>query len=233
VLPEAGQTRAQEENTWVLAAEREIRSDYLLMKVPGRIGWQPFRDVFEVDGRKTRERDVRLEKLFLDGPPTATLRAAAITAEGARHDIGFVQQNMNLPTLALLFLKPVNRSRFAFWKAGEAVMGGVHAWEIAYLERRAPTMVQTDAGSVPVDGSFRIGPVTGRVVRSLVGLTLEGTAMEIAVTYRPDESTGRLWVPAEMSEVYEDANRKLECAVTYSSLRRLVVPLGGQVPEAR
>jgi hypothetical protein len=35
---------------------REMRSDFLFVKVPGNDGWLPFRDVFEVDGRPVRDR---------------------------------------------------------------------------------------------------------------------------------------------------------------------------------
>ena len=43
---------------------REVKSDFLLVKI-GPAEWLPFRDVFEVDGQKVRDREGRLAKLFL------------------------------------------------------------------------------------------------------------------------------------------------------------------------
>jgi hypothetical protein len=45
---------------------RVLRSDFLLVNVPGQ-GWMPFRDVFEADGRRIRDREDRLTALFLSG----------------------------------------------------------------------------------------------------------------------------------------------------------------------
>jgi len=41
-------------------------SDFLLVQVPGE-GWMPFRDVFERNGQKVRDREERLARLFLNG----------------------------------------------------------------------------------------------------------------------------------------------------------------------
>ena len=47
----------------MLDAERETKSDYLLVKAPGGERWLPFRDVFEVDGKRVREREERLPRV--------------------------------------------------------------------------------------------------------------------------------------------------------------------------
>ena len=46
-------------------------SDFLLVQVPGE-GWLPFRDVFERDGKKVRDREERLAKLFLSESASRT-----------------------------------------------------------------------------------------------------------------------------------------------------------------
>jgi hypothetical protein len=43
------------------AEHRELRSDFLLAKLPGEERWIPFRDVFEVDGTPVRDREERLK----------------------------------------------------------------------------------------------------------------------------------------------------------------------------
>jgi hypothetical protein len=57
---------------------RELTSEFLLVKVAEGIGWVPYRDVFEVDGKAVRDRDERLTKLFLEASGTVAEQAAAI-----------------------------------------------------------------------------------------------------------------------------------------------------------
>jgi VWFA-related protein len=217
----AGQQRDTFE--WVLDAERETKSDYLLVKAPGGERWLPFRDVFEVDGKKVREREERLQQLFLKAPATAVDRAAEISAEAARYNIGFVQRNVNLPTLALRFLDPRYNARALFRKNGEAVVAGAKTWELAFSERGGPTLVQGPSGDAPAEGAFWIEPEEGRVVRSRVRHQVGSATVEVTVTYRPDAKTPGTWVPAEMREVYEGGGRRLECVATYAKIRRFQV----------
>jgi VWFA-related protein len=219
--PRPGEVRESWE--WVLDAQREMKSDYLLVKAPGGSRWLPFRDVFEVDGKKVREREERLQQLFLKAPETAVDRAAEIMADAARYNIGFVQRNVNLPTLALRFLDPAYEARASFRKQGEAIVAGTRTWEMAFSERGSPTLVQGPDGDAPADGAFWIDPERGRVVRSRITHRVMGATIEVTVTYRPDERTPGTWVPADMREVYEGGGRRLECAATYSKIRRFQV----------
>jgi VWFA-related protein len=217
------QTEPKEAWEWVLDAQREMKSDYLLVKAPGGTRWLPFRDVFEVDGKKVREREERLQQLFLKAPATAADRAAEIMAEGARYNIGFVQRNVNLPTLALRFLDPAYEAKAFFRKKGEAIVAGTKTWEIAFSERGSPTLVQGPNGDAPAEGSFWIEPEGGRVVRSRMRHQVGGATIEVTVTYRPDEKATGTWVPGEMREIYEGGGRRLECVATYSKVRRFQV----------
>src|SRR5207342_3563864 len=81
--------------------KRTLRSDLVFSSTPGPIPWTSFRDVYEVDGKKVREREARLEKLFLQGTASGVAKAAAIRAESARYNIGSATRNINVPTLAL------------------------------------------------------------------------------------------------------------------------------------
>ena len=79
-------------------------SDFLLVQVPGE-GWTPFRDVFERNGQKLRDREERLAKLFLNGASRSSFdQARQIMLEGARYNIGTIERTINLPTLPLVFL---------------------------------------------------------------------------------------------------------------------------------
>jgi VWFA-related protein len=219
----ASGSMTQEEGEWVPDGERTLKSDFLLVKAHGSDRWTPFRDVFEVDGKAVREREQRLQQLFLKAPATAAERAAEINAESARFNIGFVERNVNLPTLALRLLDPARRSQLLFRKQGEATVAGVRTWELAFAERGSPTIVRDGNKDMPATGSFWIDPATGRVIRSTMRLKLEGVSVEVTVTYRPDPKAGGTWVPAEMREEYLGASRRLECVATYSNIRRFQV----------
>ena len=54
---------------------RELKSDFLLVKLSETDERLPFRDVFEVDKRRVRDREDRLSKLFLH-PTGSTLEQA-------------------------------------------------------------------------------------------------------------------------------------------------------------
>ena len=102
-------------------------------------------------------------------------------------------------------------------------VAGVKTWEMAFAERGSPTIVRDGGTDIPATGSFWIDPVTGRVIRSTMRLTLGTVSIEVTVTYRPDAKAGDTWVPAEMREVYMSAARRLECVATYSNIRRFQV----------
>ena len=106
-----------------LSQYRDLRSDVLMVWVPEDRAWLMFRDVFEVDGKIVRDRQQRLERLFLGPAETVASRAKEIVAESARFHIGDIQRNLNLPTVALLFLHPVEAGRVKFVKTGEGLLG--------------------------------------------------------------------------------------------------------------
>jgi hypothetical protein len=212
----------EESGEWVPDGERVLKSDFLLVKGQGNDRWQPFRDVFEVDGRKVREREQRLQRLFLEAPAGAAERAAAISAESTRHNIGFVERNVNLPTLSLRLLDTSRRLDVVFRKVREAKVNGVTTWELAFAERGDGTLVP----GLRATGTFWVDPAAGRVVRTTIRFETAGVATEMTVTYRPDARASSTWVPAEMRETYQSAARKLECLASYSNIRRFQVTTG-------
>jgi len=196
---------------------RKLVSDFLLVKVPGD-GWLPFRDVFEVDGKQVRERDNRLQQLFVDAPVDKAIENAnTIWEESARYNIGYVRRNLNVPTLPLMFVDPQNSGRFLFRKAGEDDQGSMRTWIVEYRENVKPTIIKTPAGAdVPASGRLWVEPTSGRVVRT----TLEAGGAFITVIYRPYEGTPGLWLPASMDERY---GTTILARATYSNVRRFRV----------
>ena len=92
----------------------DLRSDFLLVRPPRSDRYVEFRDVYEVNGRPTRDREERLTRLFLDPSPSARAQIQSIVNESARYNIGLIGRTLNTPTLALRFLDPAYQGRFAF-----------------------------------------------------------------------------------------------------------------------
>jgi len=101
-------------NTRGGVSHRMLKSDLLLVRPQGSDAWMQFRDVFEVDGKALRDRNDRLEKLFLQPSKSTAAQAEKIVRESARYNIGDIERNINVPLLALQFLEPANQPRFRF-----------------------------------------------------------------------------------------------------------------------
>lgn len=218
-----------------LPSRRETRSDLLLVRVPDRDSWLPFRDVYEVDGRAVRDRTERLQKLFVDAPQTAVGAATSISNESSRYNIGSVIRTINVPTFGLLLLRPEYQRRFEFRKQRDETVSGVATWRVAFEERIRPTVVRTTSGdNVPLEGSLWIEPGTGRVLKTLVktiGTPDPGmptvftpiTLMWVETTFAPSDAIG-MWVPDKMTEWARAENRsEVSGSATYSQFRRFTV----------
>ena len=177
---------------------RTLVSDYLQVKIPGYEGWLPFRDVFEVDGQRVRDRQDRLVKLFVETSPSRALEnAQAIVKESARYNIGSVRRDLNFPTLPLWFLEPQNTSRFNFRKVGEETLSGRRVIVIEYTEIAHPTFIKTPEGrDIVASGRVWAESATGRVHRTL----LMASFASITVNYASRPEVPGLWLPVTMEE---------------------------------
>jgi hypothetical protein len=201
--------------------ETVLLSDFLLVQVPGE-GWLPFRDVFERDGEKVRDREDRLASLFLKGSSRSAFeQAKQIMDEGARYNIGNIQRNINQPTLALGFASPRHRARFDFKEASRDGDETV----LEFKERTRPTFVSTTNGrDLPVNGKFWVDSESGVVRRSELQAVDTGLSARIVVTYQQDPTLG-MWVPQRMEERYRRGRDPVEVigTATYSRFRRFQV----------
>jgi hypothetical protein len=209
------------------ARSQHIRSDLLLVRTPGPDGWIPFRDVFEVNDQKVRDREDRLRKLFIDRPaPDAVQEGLRITREGARYNIGRVDRTINLPTMPLVFLMPTHLSKFQFERKGDEVVEDVPTTRLDYRELGRPTVIRqtTTNRDMPSSGSLWVDPLTGRIVKTLVRTGDEAFRVEMIVTYRRNDALG-IWTPAEMNERYTMINgtETIIGEAKYSNYRRFQV----------
>src|SRR5215510_14343709 len=106
-------------------SQQIIKSDYLLVQLgmDGE-GWMPFRDTYEVKGRKVRNRDDRLLKLFTTNDKSRFEKAAEISAVSAKYYLGNVSRTINIPLLGMMLLHPRVNERFEFTDGGEETIAG-------------------------------------------------------------------------------------------------------------
>ena len=186
--------------------KRTTRADLVFVRLAGDVPWGLFRDVFEINGQKVRDRDERLERLFQRPSPSALEQARAILAESARYNIGGAARTVNVPTLPLVFLHPQNQARFSFEPGGRRRIEGFQALEVRFEEIARPTIVKdASGGDLPARGRFWIDPSRGTVLRSEAVFRFEPHRAEgsIETEYRRQPRLG-VFVPVEMKESYED-----------------------------
>lgn len=222
---------------------RTLVSEFALVRVDG--DWLGYRDVMEVDGKPIPDRSARLRKLFLESPTTAIEQGRRIADESARFNLGAILRNVNVPTMALLFLQGSNRHRCRFTHAGTETRDGQTLWKFEYDEVARPTVIKTSAGKpMPVKGHVWIRPETGTIVETAIAIESISTVFvpsgrlstgtpapagdykpvpsraRITVSYRRDPRLD-LMVPAEMREEYERVGltRRAGDAYTDATLR--------------
>jgi len=215
---------------------RELRSDLLFVSRLGTHRYVEFRDVFEVDGRRIRERDERLTQLA-SNPADASM--GQIVTESARYNIGDIERTINVPLLPLMFLIPENQWRFKFnvQKGAQPLSTSkdipsssprftvsTEVWAIEYREVERPTVIRFVDGrrSIPVRGRFWIEPASGRVLMSELIAEDKIVHATIDVSYQ-SEPVLDLLVPIEMREAYwrGDQPTRITGIATYDGFRRL------------
>jgi hypothetical protein len=217
-----------------------LRSDYLLVRPEGAQRYFGFRDVFEVDGARVRDREERLARLFLDGATSLDRQVQSILTDSARYNIGDVQRTMNRPTLPLLFLRNSYRPRFEFERVGDRTPSlGIDEpdrrgdlWVIAYRETAPNTVISRRGGvDLPARGRYWIEPDTGRVLITELVIEDENVDALITVRYEAPEELEHL-VPVEMHERYHNhlSRSRVEGTATYSRFRRFRVVVEESAP---
>ena len=205
----------------MVTQRRWLASDYALARAPGGQTWTGFRDTFEVDGKPVRDREARLAALLASGSSESSAQARRIAAENARYNIGeeVAVRNINVPTVALDLVHPVNRTRFSFSLAGAETIDGVSTWRLVYSERSTPTLIRDPEGKDRrARGSIWLDPATGEVYQTT--LAWDGTPTgSITVNYARDVNI-RALVPVQMLEEYRRGATAVQGEATYSNYRR-------------
>lgn len=214
---------------------RRTRADFLMVVAPGVSGWMPFRDVFEVDGKKVRDREDRLQKMFLSTSAQDDLvrDARRLTEESARYNVGSVGRTTNVPTMALAFLTKERVGGLNARRAGDEQIDGLTAWRVDFDEWASPTIMRTSNRSdLPATGTFWIDPLTGRVLRTVLRTSTAGFRSETSVLFRQSETLG-FWMPAEMKESYENGTETIKGKATYTNFRRFQVNTDQELKDSK
>lgn len=182
---------------------RILRSDVLLVH-ERYAGWVTFRDVYEVDGIKVRDREDRLVRLILNPASSPHEQVQRIADESARFNLGPGSRTMNTPTLPLAFLSTAGQTHSEFRLARMSKVDGRTVAEVEFIERGKPRLVKTQ-DDAPATGRYWIEPATGQVLKTELSIRSLGVQATIAVTYRMQEKIGML-APVTMTESYDYGN---------------------------
>jgi hypothetical protein len=200
-----------------------FKSDFLLVQLgmDGE-GWMPFRDTFEVKGKKLRERDDRLLKLFLENDKNQFDKAARLNEASSKHHLGNVARTINIPTLGMMLLHPRVNERFEFTDGGEETIAGRVLRRALYREAARPTLIKTTRGrDLALTGTIWIDPFSGAVVKTEMNAADPAVRCQVTVMFRRDDAL-ELWVPEKMEEYYK-ANLAVDdifATATYTNVRK-------------
>ncbi|HYB96149.1 MAG TPA: hypothetical protein VEC39_14345 [Vicinamibacterales bacterium] len=205
--------------------QQVIKSDFLLVQLGGDgEGWMPFRDTYEVKGRKVRNRDERLLKLFTSNDKARFEKAAQYSNEAAKYNLGNVARTINIPTLAMMFLHPRVNERFEFTDGGEENLNGRILRKAVFKEVARPTLIRTSRGrDLALTGFLWIDPFNGTVVKTEMNAADPQVRCQVTVTFRRDQELD-LWVPEKMDEYYKAYSGldDILATATYSNVRRIL-----------
>lgn len=214
---------------------RELKADLLLVRPIGSDGWMQFRDVTEVDGKRLKDRNDRLAKLFLEPSNSTASQSRKIMAESARYNIGDIERNINLPVLALAVLDRRMQAGFEFSypKADDkpnlpkrpAFVPPDDALLVSFIETQPHTMVASPQGkNLPSNGHFWLDRGTSQIYMTEIGIDDVWLRAQIFVAYGTVDGIN-LPVPIEMFERYENKlnGTRVEGSATYADFREFKV----------
>ncbi len=211
---------------------RSLRSEVLIVRLPLDVHWLLFRDVLAVDGHPVTDERGRLERLFRDSPTTALQKAQVLLRESARYNIGPIERNFNVPTLALIFLLPENQHRLTFSRTKTAQLARRKVAVLMANETARPTLIRSTGADTPVTATYWVDPDSGGVVQTELRFVSPagGSRVWLRSEFAWDEKE-QLWLPAAMSERYDlhataesvDSRYYVEGHASYGKVRRIDV----------
>jgi hypothetical protein len=195
-----------------------------------------FRDVFEVDGKPVRDRNDRLQKLFLQPSTSTSGQADKIIKESARYNIGDIERTINLPVLAMTILDRRVQAGFQFQVGApedpadtlprsQAFIPPTDAVVVRFTETQVRSLITNPQGkNLKSHGRFWLRMPDAQVLMTelLVDDFTLSAAVHVAYQARPAFA---LPVPVEMHENYLNRlnNSRVEGSATYANYREFNV----------
>jgi hypothetical protein len=206
------------------ARSRVLKSDFLLVAVGAGDERVSFRDVFEVDGQRLRDREQRLSRLFLKPSEDTLDQAYRIQEESSRYNLGNMKRTVNNPVLPLAILEGGFQSRFHYKLGRRDPKVGPNVWVIEYQEHASPSIIK---GRADLDlfshGRVWVELDTGRVLMTEILLEQPALRAKITTMFRFDPRF-EIAVPVEMREEYIfDTGTRVKAVATYDRFRRFNV----------
>jgi hypothetical protein len=226
---------------------RDLKSDLLLVRPAGVEAWMQFRDVFEVDGKKVRDRNDRLTKLFLEPSKTNSSQAERIVKESARYNIGDIERTINLPFFGITILDRTVQRGFSFRIDTDGTADGPALPKkpdftpppgtvvLAYQETSMQTLVRTPQGrNLPSHGRFWVRPEDGAVLMTQLVVEDYTLSAVIHVAYRMNDDIG-FPMPVAMHELYTNRTNqsRVEGLATYSNIREFSVKVDEDIAPVK
>jgi hypothetical protein len=219
-------------DTPLAAMTRKTRANMMTISL-GAQGWVSFRDVFEVDGKPTRDRLERLTRILQHVDSESLQQARQIAAESARYNLQLegmrLDRTINMPMTALYFLRAANQPRSVFRLGKAEAVGGIECLTLQFSEQARPRLIAT-TDDAPAQGIFWIDMTGGgRVLKSQLRIESVGARGQIVrsqttVSYARVDKLG-LWLPTVMDDAYEvpATGQVVTGHATYSDFRAFVV----------
>ncbi|MEZ5416386.1 MAG: hypothetical protein R2708_03465 [Vicinamibacterales bacterium] len=207
---------------------RRLRSEVVMLRLPGNPEPIWFRDVHEVDGRRVRDQEQRLYRLLESNAVGTLAHLRRIAAESARYNLGRVPRTTNAPDVVFAYLT-AGPGQISVEADRETEVGGVKVRVLRFREIGSPTVVRgTSARDSPARGRLWVEPESGALVRSEVIL---GDTESSGITTVDFVSHARapVRVPGRMEERYRAPGEVVVGTATYTNLRIFGVVTSEQV----
>lgn len=201
---------------------RALVAELLMVRLPGSAGWFTFRDVLSVDKRAVDGRQQRLLDLLQSPKPDAMAEARRLAGESARFNVGRIVRTLNLPDMALGYLRASHAARIRFDKPRDQTLNGVPVTMLRFEESAGPTILKDVEGrDLKATGRAWLD-AAGAVVRTELSVRHRDATGRCVVDFA-EHATFGMRLPARMTEHYRTADEEITGVATYSDYRRFAI----------